>query len=162
LRGFQWTYAAYAAVFCVTSLAVSPTIDRWQDLPSLAARIHSDTEHASLALLDPDETTIAMLDRRSGIPFTILTTTRDSRSQVIHDWFAARGQSARVLVLLPGHASGQLTPLLERAHLVRPAGDGIAGQLRASGIASIARRYQLPHGRRYALLGPPAAGLTAP
>ena len=156
LRGFQWTYAAYAAVFCITSLAVFPRIDRWQDLPLLATQIHSDTEHASLALLDPDETTIAMLDRRSGIPFTILTTTPDSRQHALHDWFAAQGKSARVLVLLPGHASGQLTPLLERAHLGRPAGDGIAGQLQAAGIASIARRYQLPHGRRYALLAAPA------
>ena len=156
LRGFQWTYAAYAAVFCITSLAVFPRIDRWQDLPLLATQIHSDTEHASLALLDPDETTIAMLDRRSGIPFTILTTTPDSREHALHDWFAAQGKSARVLVLLPGHASGQLTPLLERAHLGRPAGDGIAGQLQAAGIASIARRYQLPHGRRYALLAAPA------
>jgi len=155
LRGFQWTYAAYAAVFCITSLAVFPTVDRWQDLPLLAAQIHTDTEHASLALLNPDETTIAMLDRRSGAPFTVLTADTDSAQQVIHEWFAAHGNRARVLVLLPGHASGELTPLLERAHLARPAGDGIAGQLQAAGIASIARRYRLPHGRRYALLGPP-------
>jgi 4-amino-4-deoxy-L-arabinose transferase-like glycosyltransferase len=162
LRGFQWTYAAYGAAFCITSLALFPTIDRWQDLPLLAAQIHSDTAHASLALLDPDETTIAMLDRRSGTPFTVLTTAADSRQRVIHDWFAAQGNRARILVLLPGHAPGQLTPLLERAHLARPAGDGIAGQLQAAGIASIGRRYQLPHGRRYALLGPPAAGPAAP
>ncbi len=36
LRGFQWTYAAYAAAFCITSLVLFPTIDRWQDLPLLA------------------------------------------------------------------------------------------------------------------------------
>jgi 4-amino-4-deoxy-L-arabinose transferase-like glycosyltransferase len=162
LQGLEWTYAAYAAVFCITSLAVFPTINRWQDLPLLATQIHSDTEHASLALLDPDETTIAMLDRRSGASFTVLTTTTDSRQRVLHDWFAAHGNRARVLALLPGHASGPLTPLLERAHLVRAAGDGIAGQLQSAGVASIARRYQLPHGRRYALLGPPAAGPAAP
>jgi len=162
LRGFQWTYAAYAAVFCITSLALFPAIDRWQDLPLLAKQIHTDTEHASLALLNPDETTIAMLDRRSGTPFTVLTTDVDSPQQVIHDWFAAQGSRARVLVLLPGHASGQLTPLLERTHLARPTGDGIAGQLQAAGIASIARRYQLPHGCRYALLAPPRSGLGGP
>jgi 4-amino-4-deoxy-L-arabinose transferase-like glycosyltransferase len=162
LRGFQWTYAAYATVFCITSLALFPTIDRWQDLPLLAKQIHTDTEHASLALLNPDETTIAMLDRRSGTPFTVLATDADSPQHVIHDWFAAQGNRARVLVLLPGHASGQLTPLLERAHLARPAGDGIAGQLQAAGIASIVGRYQLPHGRRYALLGPPPSGLGGP
>ena len=159
LRGFQWTYAAYAAVFCVTSLAVFPTIDRWQDLPLLAAQIHSDTEHASLALLNPDETTIAMLDRLSGTPFTVLTTDADSPQHVIHAWFTAQGNRARVLILLPGHAAGELTPLLERAHLARPADDGIAGQLQAAGIASITHRYELPHGRRYALLGPRPSGV---
>jgi 4-amino-4-deoxy-L-arabinose transferase-like glycosyltransferase len=152
LRDFQWTYAAYAAVFCITSLAVFPTIDRWQDLPLLAAQIHADTGHASLALLYPDETTIAMLDRRSATPFTVLTAAAESAQNVVQAWFAAQGTRARVLVLLPGHASGELTPLLERAHLVRPACDGIAGELQAAGIAAIARRYELPHGRRYALL----------
>jgi 4-amino-4-deoxy-L-arabinose transferase-like glycosyltransferase len=154
LRDFQWTYAAYAAVFCITSLAVFPTIDRWQDLPLLARQIHADTGHASLALLYPDETTIAMLDRRSATPFTVLTPATESAQHVVQAWFAAQGTRARVLVLLPGHAPGELTPLLERAHLVRPAGDGVAGELQAAGIASIARRYELPHGRRYALLAP--------
>jgi 4-amino-4-deoxy-L-arabinose transferase-like glycosyltransferase len=158
LRGFQWTYAAYAAVFCITSLAVFPTIDRWQDLPLLAARIRADTGHAHLALLNPDETTIAMLDRQSGASFTVLTTDAGSLPRVIRDWFTAQGEGARILVLLPGHAAGELTPLLERAHLARPADDGIAGQLQAAGVASIAHRYELPHGRRYALLGPPGSG----
>ena len=81
LRGFQWTYAAYAAAFCITSLVLFPTIDRWQDLPALAAQIHTDTEHASLALLDPDETTIAMLDRRLRTSFNVLTTDASSASE---------------------------------------------------------------------------------
>ncbi len=155
LQGFQWTYAAYAAAFCITSLVVFPTIDRWQDLPLLASRIHFDNEHASLALLNPDETTVAMLDRRWRTSFTILTTEVHPPQNVVSNWFAAHGSSARVLVLLPGHAAGELTPLLERARLYHPPGDGIAGQLAAEGVAAIIRRYQLPHGRRYALLGPP-------
>lgn len=154
LRGFQWTYAAYAAAFCVTSLVAFPTIDRWHDLPMLAARIHSDTEHASLALLNPDETTVAMLDRGLRTPFTVLTADARTPRRAVGDWFAARGNRARVLVLLPGHAPGELTPLLEHFHPDRPPGDGVAEKLRAEGIASIVRRYQLPHGRRYALLGP--------
>ena len=157
LRCFQWTYAAYAAAFCITSLAVFPTIDRWHDLPLLARQIHSDTEHASLALLNPDETTIAMLDRRLRTPFTVLKTDPNFPQPVVSDWFAAQGPRARVLVLLPGYASGELTPLLERVHLYRPAGDGVAEELETEGIASIAHRYQLPQGRRYALLAPPDA-----
>ena len=109
--------------------------------------------------MNPDETTIAMLDRRFRTPFTILTANSDSPQSVVSDWFAAHGTRARVLVLLPGHASGELTPLLERIHPTRAtAGDGIAGMLAAEGIASIVRRYQLPHGRRYALLAPPQSG----
>jgi hypothetical protein len=132
-----------------------PTIDRWQDLPLLARQIHSDTEQASLALLNPDETTIAMLDRGLRTPFTVLTTEANSPQKVVRDWFASRGKRGRVLVLLPGHASGELTPLLERVQRYHPAGDGIAGELTVGGVADIVRRYRLPHGRRYALLGPP-------
>lgn len=162
LRGFEWTYAAYAAVFCVTSLVVFPTIDRWQDLPQLAAAIHSDTGHETLALLNPDETTIAMLDRRLRTSFTVLVSDATSTRTVAKNWFATRGSHARILVLLPGHASGEMTPLLELAHLGQPAGDGVAGALKAEGVASIVRRYELPHGRRYALLGPPVSQTNEP
>lgn len=157
LQGFQWTFAAYAAAFCISSLVVFPTIDRWQNLPALAEQIHLDidTAHANLAVLNPDETTLAMLDWRLRVPYAVLTTAVDSPQNVVHDWFAAHGPRARVLVLLPGHASGELTPLLERAGLYRPRGNGIAGNFAAEGLASIVHRYQLPHGRRYALLAPP-------
>jgi 4-amino-4-deoxy-L-arabinose transferase-like glycosyltransferase len=158
LGSFEWTYAAYAAAFCITALAVFPAIDRWHDLPRLAGEIHFDAEHGNLALLNPDETTIAMLDRGLRTPFTVLSTTADSPENVISDWFAAHGDRARVLVLLPGHAAGELTPLLERAHLDHPPADGIAGVLESEGVASIVRRYELPHGRRYALLAAPDAG----
>src|SRR6185437_7528757 len=87
LRGFQWTYAAYAAAFCITSIVVFPTMDRWHDLPSLAGQIHFDSEHASLALLNPDETTIAMLDRRLRTPFSVLTTDADSPQKAVSRWF---------------------------------------------------------------------------
>jgi hypothetical protein len=98
-----------------------------------------------------------MLDRRLRTPFTVLTTDGGSPRSEVSGWFTARGPSARLLVLLPGRASGELTPLLERVHLDRPAGDGIAGTLEADGVATIVRRYDLPHGRRYALLAPPNA-----
>ena len=163
LGSFQWTYAAYAVAFCVTSLVVFPTIGRWQDLPLLAGQIHVDNERMSLALLNPDETTIAMLDRGSRTPFTVLAADGSSPRSLVSGWFAAHGSHARVLVLLPGHASGELTPLLERLHLERAApGDGIAGELASHGLASIVRRYQLPHGRRYALLALPTPGSDQP
>ncbi|MDB6042422.1 MAG: hypothetical protein JWM63_973 [Gammaproteobacteria bacterium] len=156
-RSFAWTYAAYAAALCMTSLAIFPALDRLYDLPQLAQRIHADSEHNELALLAPDETTIAMLDYRLRTRFTILSTDDATPEQVVSDWFNTRGSSARVLVLLPGHGSGELTPLLNRIHPVREPDDGTAGTLTAEGVASFVQRYDLPHGRRYALLGPPAA-----
>ena len=160
-QSLGWTYTAYAGAFCVAALAALPIIDGWQDLPTLARRIHADTAGRSLALLDPDETTIAMLDHGLETPVTILTSaaspgSADTAPQVVGAWFAAHGREARVLVLLPGHAPGRLTPWLARFNRRRPPeGDGEAGRLIASDAASLVERYQLPQGRRYALLGPP-------
>jgi 4-amino-4-deoxy-L-arabinose transferase-like glycosyltransferase len=160
LQSLGWTYTAYAATFCVAALAAMPIIDRWQDLPALARRIHADTAGHALALLDPDETTIAMLDRGLETPFTILTSvatpgSADTAPQVVSDWLATHGREARVLVNLPGHAPGRLTPWLARFDHDPRNDDGEAGRLIVSGAASLAGRYELPHGRRYALLAPP-------
>ena len=152
---FLATYVAYAAALCLSALAAFPVVDRWQNLAALAQRIHGDSAPDALALLAPDETTIAMLDRGLRTRFTILTTDSDTGQQVVSNWFNTHGLRARVLVLLPGHAPGELTRLLERVHHTPSPGDGIAGTLAAQGAASIVRRYELPQGRRYALLGPP-------
>lgn len=159
LQGLQWIYAAYAAAFCISALVLFPTIDRWHDLPALAKQIQFDvdTEHAKLALLSPDETTLAMVDRELRTPYAVLTTDPDPPQKAVNDWFATEGSRARVLVLLPGHAPGELTPLLQRAGLDSPPADGVAAGLEAEGVASVERHYQLPHGRRYALLAPPDA-----
>ena len=155
LHSFAWTYACYAAAFCIAALAVFPTIDRWQDLPALARSIHDDTSHDRLALLNPDETTVAMLDRGLRTRFVILDSRANPAREVVERWFAAQGPEARVLVLLPGHAPGELTPLLEQLHVWSAAGDGVAGRLQAAGVATVVRHFELPHGRRYALLAPP-------
>jgi hypothetical protein len=73
----------------------------------------------------------------------------------VADWLATQGPAARVLVLLPGHAPGSLNRLLARFHDRAPAGDGVAGELTASGAAVLIERYELPQGRRYALLAAP-------
>ncbi len=153
-----WTYAGYAAAVCLSALVAFPVIDRWQDLPQLAQRIHTDTARQPLALLDPDETTIAILDRGRGAPLTTLRAAPADPHGAVRAWLAAHGPAARVLVLLPGHAGGGLSTLLGRYGLGSgdaPADDGIAAQLIGAGAATLVQRYELPQGRRYALLGPP-------
>ncbi|HWW32971.1 MAG TPA: glycosyltransferase family 39 protein [Steroidobacteraceae bacterium] len=156
-RSLAWSYAGYALALCFAARLILPVVDRWQDLPALAARIHADTAQQWLALLDPDETTIAMLDHGSGARFTVLASGGAAPGQAVASWFATHGPAARVLVLLPGHAGGAVTELLARLHPIAAPGDGVAGTLVAGGAAALATRYELPQGRRYALLAPPAA-----
>ena len=155
-RSLAWVYAGYALALCLAARLIFPVVDRWQDLPALAARIHSDTTQQPLALLDPDETTIAMLDHGLATPFTVLASGPAGPRGAVAGWFAAHGRAARVLVLLPGHASGALTEFLARLHPLPAPGNGVAGALTAAGTAALVARYELPQGRRYALLAPPA------
>ena len=96
-----------------------------------------------------------MLDHGFDAGFSILTSNAQAPRGAVSGWFRAHGREARVLVLMPGHAPGPLTRWLERWHAHDSDGDGVAGSLAASGTATLLRRYKLPQGRRYALLGPP-------
>ncbi len=155
-RSLAWSYAGYALALCLAAGLILPVVDRWQDLSSLAARIHSDTAQQSLALLDPDETTLAMLDHGFATSGTVLASAASGPRAAVDGWFAAHGRTARVLVLLPGHARGALTEFLARVYPFAAPGDGVAGTLAVSGAAALVARYELPQGRRYALLAPPA------
>jgi len=152
-------YIAYAAALAASALVVFPVIDRGQDLGALARQIRADTRGQPLALLNPDETTLAVIDHGFRGAFTVLK--REDPS-VVRGWFRARGSDARLLVLLPGHAAGALTRWLERWHSAPAPGDGLAGSLVASRTAALVQRYELPQGRRYALLGPPDPAPSTP
>jgi len=154
-QSLLWLYSGYAAALCVAALAALPVIDRWQDLPALARRIHADTLARPLGLLDPDETTIAMLDHGLRAPFTIVTSGTGGTRAAVADWLGAHGAGARLLVLLPGHTPGTLSRLLARFHSNAPPGDGVAAELVAARTAVLIERYELPQGRRYALLAAP-------
>jgi 4-amino-4-deoxy-L-arabinose transferase-like glycosyltransferase len=151
----NWTYAGFACALCVGCIVALPVIDSWQDLPRLARHIHADCAQQSLALLDPDETTIAMLDYGFGASFTIVRSDGSSPPAAVSSWLQAHGRDARILVLLPGHAGGNLTRFLSRYHTISAVSDGVAASIESSGAAAIVQRYELPQGRRYALLGPP-------
>jgi hypothetical protein len=153
LRGLAWTYTAYAATLTLSGLAIFPAIDRWQDLPSLARNIHEDSREGPLALLDPDETTIAILDHRFRTRFVVLDTQTNSAVNVVSSWLRAHGRNAHVLVKLPGRTPGEVKRLLDRIHPTPDPDDGVLGTVASSGVATVVHRYELPEGRRYALLG---------
>ena len=135
--GLAWTYVAYTASVCLACLAAFPVIDRWQNLSVLAMRIRADTASDTLAVLNADETTIAMLDDRLATRFIVLQADTLTPTQAVSSWFNAHGSRARVLVLLPGHAAGELTPLIERlTHAPRP-DDGVVGRPAMQGVARI-------------------------
>jgi hypothetical protein len=54
--------------------------------------------------------------------------------------------------MLPGHAPGDVSRLIARWLPLAASDDGVAGVLAANGAARISTRYELPQGRRYALL----------
>jgi 4-amino-4-deoxy-L-arabinose transferase-like glycosyltransferase len=146
------TYAAYALAFTLAGLLILPVIDRWQDLGALARRIERDSAGAELAVLDPDETTIAMLDHRSRTAFTALAGSPGDRGAAVVDWLRGHGAQAHVLVMLPGHAPGDVSRVIGRWLPLAASDDGVAGVLAAGGGARISTRYELPQGRRYALM----------
>ncbi len=151
-----WSYTGYATAVCLTALLVVPVIDQWQDLGSLARRIRAETDARQLVVLDPDETTLAVLDHGFASPVASLVSDASGKERAVRDWFASRPASARVLVLLPGHAGGKLRRWLAQYHVAAEPGDGGAATLVDAGAARLVHRYELPQGRRYALLGPPA------
>jgi 4-amino-4-deoxy-L-arabinose transferase-like glycosyltransferase len=155
LRGLAWTYTAYAATLTLSALAIFPTVDKWQDLPSLGRSIHDDAKGYSLALLDPDETTVAMLDHRLRTQFAVLNVSGGDARKVVTTWLHSQGTAGRVLVKLPGRAPGDVKRYLNQWHRTADPDDGIAAELAKSGVAAVVRKYELPEGRRYALLGPP-------
>ena len=117
------SYGAYAAAVCLSALIAFPVIDRGQDLGRLAREVRADTTHQPLALLTPDETTIAVIDHAHAAAFSVLN---GNDAPTIRHWFASHGPQARVLVLLPGHAEGALSRWLARWHPLKPPGDGLA------------------------------------
>jgi 4-amino-4-deoxy-L-arabinose transferase-like glycosyltransferase len=149
------TYAAYAAALVLSGCFIFPNVDRWQDLAALGRRIQTDSAAYDLAVLNPDETTIAMLDFRLRTAFTPLVAAPADIASVVADWIRTHGGRGEVLTMLPGHAPGDVTRLLARWHPFAPSGDGLAGALQDAGIARIRARYELPQGRRYALLAAP-------
>jgi len=131
--------------------------DRWQDLGSLGIALREDLHGAPLRLVAPDETTRAWVD--------MYVTTTVTRSDTPQEPAAALALAAQLhgdqgpryaLVQLAGRSlQPRLVALGRRLglrHLQAPPA-AIPDWVGGSGL-SVVRRYELPNGRRYALLAP--------
>ncbi|MEJ0037637.1 MAG: glycosyltransferase family 39 protein [Gammaproteobacteria bacterium] len=148
------TTAGFAIAMVLGSVAIFPAIDRWQDLPALGRAIHRDHAGKPLALLQPDETTLAMLDDSPRTPPFSLRAKPGVASDAVSRWFCEHPTDGRLLVMLPGHAPGEVSRFLGRWWREKQPGDGDAASLERDGMAKLLLRYELPHGRRYAVMGP--------
>jgi hypothetical protein len=131
-----WSWVAYAAAITIGAAVLFPQLSRWQDLPGIARAVSQDTRGRTLALLLPDETTIAMLDHGLLIKSEAIGTDEAHSQEDTVRWLRAHPAGGVVLVRLPASArNNDMLLALERDRDIR-----------------IINRYELPHGRRYALV----------
>jgi hypothetical protein len=149
-RSIGWVCVAYIASIAIGGAALFPQLDRWQNLNALAQTIQRDANGRAIALLQPDETTIAMMDHGQFTPRAIIESNADATQEIIK-WFAAN-EDGLILVKLPGHATGPLTQLLNHIHAQKAQTDGLLATLEQAGAAHLVAHYDLPEGRRYALI----------
>jgi 4-amino-4-deoxy-L-arabinose transferase-like glycosyltransferase len=148
LRGGMWQpfLATSCAGFMLSVLAACsvlfPGIDRWQDDASLIAQIDRDTEGRDLDLYAPDETTVAIVD---------LYAPRHRGRWHIRQSVTA---SPAMLVLLPGHSAGPFSRALSALgiKMKSPSSGKALDAVEQQGPLRVERIYEVPEGRRYALL----------
>ncbi len=150
--GVLWSYAALALPLLIASVVLFPAIDAAQQLPKIAAQVRQSLGSGRLALLDPDETTIAMMNFGRSDYCDVIDSRGGDPANAVRTWYAAHDPQDRVLVKLPGRASGPMTALLQRFSKQKTPEDGLATILQQRGAASLVERFELPHGRRYGLL----------
>ena len=144
-------FAAFAIAIMTTAVATFPAIDRWQDLAEVVRAVDRDVGARPLALYAPDETTVAVVDR------TLAGERRDiSEPGTIEAIRAvlAHADSSVFLVLLPGRGDGPVFRRLRSLGIkVRPpAPSPVVRELTTHLGLSVERVYEVPQGRRYALL----------
>jgi hypothetical protein len=147
-RGGMWqpflvtTCAGFVLSVLAACSLLFPGIDRWQDDASVIAQIDRDTDGRDLDLYAPDETTIAIVD---------LYAPRHRGRWHIRQSVTA---SNAMLVLLPGHGDGSFGRTLRALgiKMKSPSSGQALDALARRGGLRLERLYEVPEGRRYALL----------
>ena len=141
-------YAAFAASVLAIALVLFPILDRSQDLVGMARRVDSDTAQRDLALLMPDETTLAMFDvATAGRRVVTLTSPDDARRRL------ANNPRLVVFGLLPGRNTGPVRTWLANRGVALREKNKPTGASRAAAELGLKMEkvYDVPDGRQYAL-----------
>jgi 4-amino-4-deoxy-L-arabinose transferase-like glycosyltransferase len=139
-------FIAYSALIIGPLPQIYAQVDAWQDLESIARAVRHDAAGSPLALLHPDETTRAIIDMYASTSVTLIDGATETWPAKIRD-FAGSHAHGLILEQLPGRGPPR-SAFLAR-YLRAPRGTPAQGQL-----GKVIGNYQLPNGRRYALLEP--------
>lgn len=147
-----WVYAMYVTAIASAGLTIFPVFDRVQDLGLVAISVKRDVGVRPLALLNPDETTIAMMDYQLKTPMSLLKDQQKDALVQAKEWFEAHPDDGLLLVKLPGSAPGDMAKLASYIKKNRAPNNGLLAELEQAGVGRLFKLYELPMGRRYALV----------
>lgn len=144
-------FLAWAALFIAPLSQLYQVADGWQDLPQIARAVAEDSAGRPLLLVAADETTRATIDMyaRPEVILAPAPTTPETLGQ-LRD--ALRSNGSVALTQLPGRMPPRNPQLAVRFRMKAP----VDPAWLAGSDLTVLHRYQLPNGRRYALLGAPA------
>lgn len=157
-RALGSLYVAFAASVLAIAIVLFPILDRSQDLLGLARQVDNDTARRHVALLIPDETTLAMFDiATAGQRVAVLASSDAARAGV------ARDPGLAVFGLLPDHSTGPIRDWLAKHGVPTRDKNRPTDASRAADEIGlqIERVYEVPDGRRYALWSRAAATTKA-
>jgi 4-amino-4-deoxy-L-arabinose transferase-like glycosyltransferase len=147
-------FFAYSVLLTVPCAEIYRQVDRWQDLASVGRAIEADAASRPLVLMAPDETTRAFIDLYARSEVGLIKPPVDDGSLGQLRELLLRTPDALVAVQLPGKrltgAASDLAGALDlaAARAALPEAPPWADSL---GL-KVAHHYELPNGRRYALL----------
>ncbi|MEJ1966856.1 MAG: glycosyltransferase family 39 protein [Gammaproteobacteria bacterium] len=145
------SFGAFLFALVATALTIFPAMDRWQDLRSLAKAVERDTRSRPLAIFAADETIVAAMGDADA---AARPTYQKADSIAASRALLADSDRTVFLVRLGGVGDG---PVLQRLRslgmkMKTPAPPPSIRELAATLNLSVEKLYELPQGRRYALL----------
>jgi 4-amino-4-deoxy-L-arabinose transferase-like glycosyltransferase len=146
---------AYACLLTGPASQAYRLADRWQDLGSLGSALHADLQGAPLLLVAPDETTRAWVDQYvTTAAGRVAVPQRPADAAALAATLQAGPRPRYALVQLEGRALQPRLIALARQLGIRhlPAPSAALPPWAAGAGLEVVRRYELPNGRRYALL----------